>query len=70
MSNVICAWCNSSNTKKKPTVETVKYEEYVCQDCHKSSWHQTNYNFEKLPNFPNKREFFMLEPDCFPTVNQ
>lgn len=62
MNKVICAWCKSSNTEKQPVKESVKFEEYVCQDCHHSTWHQTDYDINKLPK---KTEFLMLDPDSF-----
>lgn len=70
MSKVICSWCKSPNTEKKPSSEFSKYEEYICQDCKKSSWQQTDYNVNKLPPLPEKREFFMLDPDSFPFLGR
>ncbi len=68
-SKVICSWCKSPNTERKSSGEFSKYEEYICQDCKKSSWQQI-YNVN-LPLFlPEKREFFMLDPDSFPFLGR
>ncbi len=66
MNKVICSWCKSPHTKKQPANESVKFEEYICQECNHSTWHQTDYDINKLLPFSEaNREFFMLEPDCF-----
>ncbi|GEM_PF-6065487 len=71
MIKIVCPWCHSSNVEKKFSNENeiVKYQEYVCQDCKKSSWQQADYDINQLL-FLEKREFFMLDPDSFPFLGR
>lgn len=70
MGKIICAWCNSDRLNKKSSHEFIKYEEYICQDCQKSTWRQTDYDINKLPPFlQEKREYLMLDPDFFSFSN-
>lgn len=70
MDKIICSWCNSTNLQRKFT-EYSKYEEYVCLDCHKSSFCLSQIYFNMLPkNTEFKKEFFLLEPDFFDKTNK